>query len=60
MKILGNSMRGINSVQKCQLYRCCILSIALYGFQLWFYNKAPISYHNKILDKCREELPFVF
>jgi len=24
-----------------------------YGFQLWFYNKAPISYHMKILDKMQ-------
>ena len=51
MKLLGNLMRGINSVQKRQLYRCCILPIVLYSFQLWFYNKAPILYHKKILDK---------
>jgi len=34
MKLLGNSLRGINPIQKCLLYRCYILSIALYGFQL--------------------------
>ena len=45
--------RGINPVQKCQLYKCCILLIALYGFQLWFYNKAPLSYHMKILGKIQ-------
>ena len=53
MKLLGNSSWGINPLQKQLLYRCCILPIALYGFQLWFYNKAPISYHMKILDKMQ-------
>ena len=53
MNFLGNSSRGINPLQKCLLYRCCILPIALYGFQLWFYNKAPILYHMKILDKMQ-------
>ena len=51
MKLLGNSSRGINPLQKCSLYRCCILPIVLYSFQLWFYNKAPLLYHMKILDK---------
>ena len=53
MKLLGNSLRGINPLQKCLLYRCCVLPIALYGFQLWFYNKALILYHMKILDKMQ-------
>ena len=53
MKLLGNSSRGINPLQKCLLYRCCILLIALYSFQLWFYNKAPLTYHMKILDKMQ-------
>ena len=39
MKLLGNSLRGISPLQKCLLYRCCTLPIALYGFQLWYYNK---------------------
>ena len=34
MKLLGNSTRGINSLQKKRLYKCCALSIVLYGFQL--------------------------
>ena len=53
MKLLGNSPRGINSIQKHLLYKCCILPIALYGFQLWFYNKAFLSYHMKILGKMQ-------
>ena len=53
MKLLGNLSRGINPMQKQLLYRCCTLPIALYGFQLWFYNKAPISYHMKILNKMQ-------
>jgi len=32
MKILGNTSYGIIPTQKCLLYRCCILLIALYGF----------------------------
>jgi len=53
MKLLGNSSRGINPLQKRLLYRYCALSIAMYGFQLWFYNKAPLSYHFKILNKMQ-------
>ena len=53
MKLLGNLSWGINPIQKCQLYRCCILPITLYSFQLWFYNKAPFLYHMKILGKMQ-------
>jgi len=53
MKLLGNSSRGINPIQKCLLYRCCALPITLYGFQLWFYNKALLLYHMKILGKMQ-------
>ena len=53
MKLLGNSTPGINPIQKCLLYRCCVLPIALYRFQLWFYNKAPLSYPMKILGKMQ-------
>jgi len=53
MKLLDNSSRGINLVQKRLLYRCCALPIALYSFQLWFYNKALLSYHMKILNKLQ-------
>ena len=51
MKILGNSNWGINLIQKCLLYRTYVLPIALYRFQLWFYNHALLSYHLKILEK---------
>ena len=53
MKLLGNLSRGINPLQKYLLYRCCALPIALYGFQLWFYNRAPTSYHMKALNKMK-------
>ena len=53
MKLLENSSQGISLLQKRQLYRCYILPIALYGFQLWFYNKAPLSYHMKLLNKMQ-------
>jgi len=53
MKLLGNSMRSINLIQKRQIYRCCTLPIALYRFPLWFYNKSPIYYHFNILRKMQ-------
>ena len=53
MKLLENLLRGISPIQKRQLYRCYVLPITLYGFQLWFYNNAPILYHMKILDKMQ-------
>ena len=54
MKLLGNSLCGIIPTQKHLLYRCCILPIALYGFQLWFYNCTPLSYPLKILGKMQK------
>jgi len=42
MKMLGNSSHGILPMQKQLLYRTCILPIALYGFNLWFFKGAPI------------------
>ena len=51
--MLGNLTRGLNSLQKRWLYRCCALSIALYGFQLWYYNKAPLNYSLRALRKMQ-------
>ena len=56
MKLLGNLSRRITPLQKQQLYRCCILPIALYGFQLWFYNKVPLLYHMKLLNKMQRRM----
>ena len=53
MKIISNSNYGINPFQKCFLYRSCILPIALYGFQLWFYKHVPLAYHLKTLGKMQ-------
>ena len=53
MKLLRNSTRDINLLQKRRLYRCCALPIVLYGFQLWYYNKAPMYYHLNILRKMQ-------
>ena len=55
MKILDNLSYGIIPIQKCLLYRCCIISIALYGFQLQFYNYAPLLYPLKILNKMQRK-----
>ena len=53
IKLLGNSSCGITPLQKHLLYRYCILPIVLYGFQLWFYNHAPLSYLLKALGKIQ-------
>ena len=41
MKLLGNSSCGILPIQKYLLYRTCVLLIALYSFQLWFFKSTP-------------------
>ena len=53
MKLLGNSLRGINLLQKKRLFRCCALPIVLYSFPLWYYNKAPTYYYLNILWKMQ-------
>ena len=44
IKMLRNSLRGLIPTQKQLLYRSCVLPITLYGFQLWYYNKALLVY----------------
>ena len=56
MKILGNSSYSIIPIQKHLLYRYCILFIALYGFQMWFYNCTPLLYPLKILSKMQRRV----
>ena len=53
MKILGNSVKDLVPHQKYLLYKSCILLIALYSFQLWYYNKAPLLCPLKILGKMQ-------
>ena len=53
MKILRNSTRGLIPFQKHLLYRCCILPIALHSYQLWFYNRVPLSYLLRILNQMQ-------
>ena len=55
MKMLENSSCSITPPQKCLLYRYCILLIALYGFQLWFYHYAPLLYPLKALGKMQRK-----
>jgi len=56
MKILGNSTRDLNPYQKHLLYRSCALPITLYSFQLWHYNKAPLFYPSRILNKMQRKV----
>jgi len=54
MRIQDNSSYGIIPTKKHLPYKCCILPIALYSFQLWFYNHAPLLYLLKILTEMQK------
>ena len=49
--MLGNSLRGLDYMQKRHLYRYCTLHITLYSFQMWYYNKVLLVYS---LEKLRK------
>ena len=53
MKILGNLSRGFIPLQNKRLYIFCILLIALYKFQLWYYNKGGLNYSFRVLRKMQ-------
>jgi len=67
MKLLGNSFRGLPPLHKRLLYRTCVLSIALYGFQLWYYKNTFKIPHSQTLQapmpsrpmdhRCLQNLP---
>ena len=54
IKMIGNSSRGLLPFQKCLLYRTCVLSIALYGFQLWFFKSISIVKNITELKKMQQ------
>ena len=54
IKILGNSSQGLLPIQKWLLYRTCVLPIALYGFQLWFFKGAPTIKNTTELKKMQQ------
>ena len=56
MKMLGNLLRGLDSIQKRCPYRCCVLPIVLYKFQLWYYNKVLLIYLLKVLRKIQRRV----
>jgi len=56
MKLLENLSCSIIPLQKCLLYRYCILPIALYSFQLWFYHYALLLYLLKALGKMQRKV----
>ena len=55
MKMLGNSSWGLLPMQKQLLYRTCILPIAMYGFNLWFFKGAPIVKNVNKLKKMQHK-----
>jgi len=58
MKMPENSLRGLLPIQKWLLYRTCILLIALYKFQLWFFKRAPIVKNVANLKKIQWRAAF--
>jgi len=54
MKMLGNSTRDLSPVHKHLLYWTCILPIALYRLQLWYFKGAPTFYPLKDLKKMQQ------
>ena len=53
IKMLGNSNYSLLHIQKCLLYRTCILPIAIYSFQLQYFKGAPTHYPLKNLKKMQ-------
>ena len=53
MKLLGSSTRSLSPLHKRLLYHTCVLPIALYRFQLWFFKNAPTKYHIHELGKLQ-------
>lgn len=56
MKMLSNSLHGINPQQKQLLYRPCVLPIVLYRFSLWYYNNALLVYSLRKLRKMQRRV----
>ena len=55
MKMLSNLTGGLSSIPKHLLYRTCILPIALYGFQLWYFKEASLYQPIKELKKMQKK-----
>ena len=53
MKMLGNFSQDLLPIQKWLLYRICVLPIALYEFQLWFFKGTPIIRNISKLKKMQ-------
>ena len=53
MKMLGNFSQGLLPMQKRLLYRTYILSIVMYGFNLWFFKGALIVKNVNELKKMQ-------
>jgi len=58
MGMLGNSTRGLLPLQKRLLYRSCVVPIATYGFQLWYFSGAPTKAQVSLLAtmQCKAAL----
>jgi len=58
MGMLGNSSRGLLPLQKQLLYQSCVVPIATYGFQLWYFSRASTKAQVSLLAtiQCKTAL----
>jgi hypothetical protein len=53
MGMLSNSNRSLLSMQKYLLYRTCILPVTMYGYRLWYHDKAKVKGLMSFLSKMQ-------
>jgi len=54
MGMLGNSTWGLLPLQKWLLYQSCVVSIATYGFRLWYFS--GVRYRSLFWQPCNARL----
>ena len=58
MGMLGNSTRGLFSLQKYFLYHSCVIPIATYSFRLWLFAGAPTKAQVLLLTAIQHKAAF--
>jgi hypothetical protein len=53
MGMLGNSVRGLDPMQKRLLYRSCVVPVMTYGLRLWFFKGAHVQGSIKALAQIQ-------
>ena len=51
-KMLGSSIRGLDTLQRCNAYQACVLSVLTYGLPLWYAPDGKgVSRHVRLIEK---------